>query len=87
MKVNKQTTFPVGAVIIVVAELLVIGGAFLLWPAGDGGTAKLAVPQSTIDEGYLAYNVPIQTAFTLRNEGNGPLKILDTPVVELKEGC
>jgi len=69
------------------AALLIIGGVFLLWPSGDSGTPKLTVPQSTIDEGYLTYSTPIQTAFTLRNEGDGPLKIVDTPVVELKEGC
>jgi len=85
--VNKQTTFPVWTVVAVAAALLVIGGAFLLWPAGESGTPKLTVPETTINEGYLTYSTPIQTAFTLRNDGDGPLKIVDTPVVELKEGC
>ncbi len=91
-KSNKQNLFLTWPVVIISAALLVIGGAFLLWPAANnapetGGTPQLVVAQPDVDEGYLQYDTPIQTAFSLRNNGNAPLKILDTPVVELKEGC
>ncbi len=52
-----------------------------------GGSPRLAVDQTTIDEGYIKYNVPIRTTFRLSNVGDQPLKIVDTPQVELVEGC
>ena len=51
------------------------------------GAPRLMVDQTTIDEGYKKYNVPIRTAFRLSNVGDQPLKIVDTPQVRLVEGC
>jgi hypothetical protein len=73
------------------ALVLIMGGAaaFLItgnsWPAT--GTPKLVVEQTVIDEGYQTNNTPVRTAFTIRNEGDGPLRVLGEPQVELVEGC
>jgi hypothetical protein len=51
------------------------------------GAPRLVVDQTTVDEGYVKYNVPIRTTFRLNNVGDQPLKILHTPEVRLVEGC
>ena len=51
------------------------------------GSPRLTVDQTTIDAGYKKYDVPIRTAFRLRNVGDQPLKIVDTPQVRLVQGC
>ena len=51
------------------------------------GSPRLTVDQTTLDAGYVKYDVPIRTAFRLRNVGDQPLKIVDTPQVRLVQGC
>jgi hypothetical protein len=51
------------------------------------GAPRLTVDQAVIDEGYIKYDVPIQTAFRLSNAGDEPLKIVDAPQVRLVDGC
>jgi hypothetical protein len=55
-------------------------------PQADGAP-RLVVDQTTIDEGYIKYDVPIRTTFRLSNVGDQPLVIQDTPQVWLVEGC
>lgn len=76
-------------VLVAGALLLVIGGGLALWQsaAGSGGAPKLVVSETTVDAGYQKFNAPVQSAFRLRNEGAGPLKILNEPEVELRAGC
>ena len=74
------------------AVLLVIGGLGILLMSGDsdtaaGGAPKLVVDQTVIDEGFVELNTPVRTSFTLRNEGNGLLRVLGEPQVQLVEGC
>lgn len=52
-----------------------------------GGAPRLVVDQTTIDEGYVKYDVPIRTTFRLSNVGDRPLEILGTPQVSLVQGC
>ena len=51
------------------------------------GTPRLMVDQTTVDEGYVRFNDPVRTAFRLTNAGDAPLRILDTPQVQLVQGC
>ena len=51
------------------------------------GSPRLTVDQTTIDAGYVKYDVPIRTAFRLSNVGDQPLKIVGTPQVRLVQGC
>ncbi len=72
--------------------LLLIGGMIALSGAGGsgdtgGGTPRLVVEQQVFDYGDVALNTPITTTFVLRNEGDGVLRILNAPQVEVREGC
>jgi hypothetical protein len=48
---------------------------------------RLAVDRTTIDDGNVKFNTPLQAVFILNNTGNQPLQILGEPQVELIEGC
>ena len=79
-------------VVVAAAVLLVVGGLSMLLISGDsnttsGGTPKLVVDQTEIDEGYVKLNTSVRTSFTIRNEGDGLLRVLDEPQVQLVEGC
>lgn len=76
------------------ALLLVVGG-LVMWSSSsrrpevapqEVGTAKLAVDQTIVDEGYVQYDVPVRTTFRLSNVGDQPLEIVEAPV-KLVEGC
>jgi hypothetical protein len=78
-------------VAIGLALVLIVGGAAALLITGSTrpttGTPKLVIDQTVIDEGYQTNNTPVRTAFNIRNEGDGPLRVLGEPQVELVEGC
>ena len=86
---SRQPTWLVLA--IGLALVLIVGGAAALLITGSSrpatGTPKLMVEQVVIDEGYQTNNTPVRTAFNIRNEGDGPLRVLGEPQVELVEGC
>lgn len=77
--------------VVAAAVVLVVGGLTVLVVSGGsnttGGTPKLVVDQTVIDEGYVKLNTPVRTSFTLHNEGDGPLQVLGQPQVQLVEGC
>ena len=78
--------------VVAAAVLLVVGGLSILLISGDsnttsGGTPKLVVDQTEIDEGYVKLNTSVRTSFTIRNEGDGLLRVLGEPQVQLVEGC
>ena len=78
--------------VVAAAVLLVVGGVSILLISGDsnaasGGTPKLVVEETVVDEGYVELNTPVRTSFTLRNEGDGLLRVLGEPEVQLVEGC
>jgi hypothetical protein len=80
----------------VVAALAAAGLLLLLASDSDGeaaadiqvgGTPRLAVDRTTIDEGYIQFDVPVRTTFRLSNVGDAPLKISGQPQVKLVQGC
>ncbi len=74
-----------GAVLLILAGLLI-----WVWPgsapAGDG-SPQLEVDKTSVDEGYVQFDVPVRSSFNLSNAGSEPLRILGEPQVELVEGC
>lgn len=77
-----------------VAVLLVVIGLAIWWSsttAGSqqvGGTPpRLAVDRTTIDDGYVKFDTPVEATFKLSNTGQRALQILGEPQVELIEGC
>jgi hypothetical protein len=72
------------------AVVFVVGGLTVLLTSPSrpaDGTPKVVVDQTMIDEGYQKLDKAIRTSFTLRNEGDAPLRILGEPQVALVEGC
>lgn len=81
---------------IVGAALLLLAGGFAIWsnwggqptvPLQVSGAPRLAVEQTTIDEGDVKLGKTIRTAFRLQNVGDQSLQILGEPQVEVVEGC
>lgn len=75
----------------VAAAIVLVGGA-AFWLTSNSrqpktGTPDLVVDQLVLDEGYQKLDTVVRTSFTLRNEGDAPLRILGEPQVELVEGC
>jgi hypothetical protein len=79
------------------AVLFVIVGLAIWWsssgagptrpPQAGNGAPKLTVDRTTVDDGYVKFETPVQAAFKLSNTGSQPLQILGEPQVELIEGC
>lgn len=76
--------------------LLLLIGSLVLWnranrepapPPQVTGAPRLAVEQSTIDEGDVPLGKTIRTVFHLQNVGDQPLTVLSEPQVEVVEGC
>lgn len=80
-----------GAVLLIVIGLAVWWSSTTSAPATGsqqtGGAPRLAVDRTTIDDGYVKFDTPVEAAFKLSNAGQQPLQILGEPQVELIEGC
>jgi hypothetical protein len=76
---------------------LVLFGGFLLIVAafffanrgsGDGnGTPAITVDQPKIDYGDVKYNVNKTFAIKVTNTGDGSLRFIEAPYIEVVEGC
>lgn len=53
--------------------------------AGEG--PRIEVSQDTLDYGDVEYNVPVNAVFYVRNVGDEPLILEDTPQIEVVKGC
>jgi hypothetical protein len=77
-----------GAVLLALAALVVFGQ-----PASAGqtievsGGPRLKVDQEAIDFGNIPLGGTVQAQFRLTNIGDRPLQFLETPYIEVKEGC
>ncbi|MBI1881201.1 MAG: hypothetical protein HYR94_23725 [Chloroflexi bacterium] len=80
-----------GAVLLIIVGLTIGWTSFSSGPAtapqASGGAPRLAVDRTTIDDGYVKFETPIEAAFKLSNTGVQSLQILGEPQVELIEGC
>jgi hypothetical protein len=76
--------------------LLAVGGAVAVWlgnrpdpnyrPAVTGAPA-IEVDETAFDIGEQKFNVPAEVTYVVRNVGDQTLRILETPPVEVLEGC
>jgi hypothetical protein len=80
--------------IVLIVGLLVIGGALII--IGDGGSTvapkvtgapAIEVGQSFYDLGDMHFNQIAGVSYQIRNVGDQPLRILETPRVQVIEGC
>jgi hypothetical protein len=93
---KQQTTSRFTWIWAVAGALLLIVGGVVIWnglgrrttaPPQVTGAPRLAVDQSTIDEGDVKLGKTIRSAFRLHNVGDQPLQVLGEPQVEVVEGC
>lgn len=83
-----------GLAVLIVAGLFVLlrGGdeetksSPTLAPSGEGAP-RLSVDQETLDFGDVQFETPIRAAFTVKNVGDSPLTLPQSPEVELLQGC
>lgn len=75
------------------AVLLVVIGLAIWWSSSTsgsqqaGGAPRLAVDKTSIDDGYVKFDTPVEATFKLSNTGQQALQIIGEPQVELIEGC
>ncbi len=53
--------------------------------AGEG--PRIEITRDTLDYGDVEYNVPVNAVFYVRNVGDEPLILEDTPQIEVVKGC
>lgn len=51
------------------------------------GTPQLQIDETTLDFGDVRYGSPVRAVFTVQNNGDAPLRILEQPIVEVVQGC
>ncbi|GAB4575823.1 MAG: hypothetical protein Kow0077_29240 [Anaerolineae bacterium] len=91
--VDRTTLILLGAAALV---LVIATGAWLVTrqvgvPAGYEpeytGGPRIQVAEPVIDHGYVPFNQTVESVFHIRNVGDQPLRILNTPRVTVLEGC
>jgi hypothetical protein len=77
--------------LVAAAVLITLTGGVWWLRAGpaetQGGTPRIAVDRSDIELGYLRFESPARVVFTLRNSGDGPLRLREVPLVKAVAGC
>jgi cell division septal protein FtsQ len=81
----------VGSIILIVSGTVIGFSAWKNRPNQElitvSGQPSLLVDQELIDYGDVKFDTPKTFMVTLTNVGDEPLKISDTPYVEVWEGC
>lgn len=76
---------------LVVLVVVVVAASGVWWlsapPSASSGTPRLVLDRDTVDLGHLGFETPARVVFTLRNEGDGPLRIVGVPRVRVLQGC
>jgi hypothetical protein len=69
------------------AGLVLLALLALLRPGGPAGASALYVEPESVDLGDVPLGQWVQVEFVLANRGDGPLRFLERPYVEVREGC
>jgi hypothetical protein len=80
--------------LIIVVALSVIGAAAIIIGNGAAavdpevtGAPAIEIEQTVFDLGELHFNQIAQVTYQIKNVGDQPLRILETPTVQVVEGC
>lgn len=74
--------------VIAAVGVLALGiGVFLMTNPSATGTPRLQVTQDKIDLGNRIFDQPVRAAFTVKNIGDGTLKLETPRIAEVIEGC
>lgn len=74
--------------------IVVVAGIFLTANVSTAGyvpevkgAPSLKVEQPYVDLGTMHWNQPAKVSYVLHNVGDQPLRITETPTIQVKEGC
>ena len=76
-----------GAVILGIAEFVVLRQKPALVTAQVSGGPRLTTDKELVDLGDIRLGNPVQVSFELKNSGDQPLQFSEAPYIEVKEGC
>ena len=74
---------------IIVFGVILVGAAVVLLtrPDAGGGTPQIVVDQQTIDYGYVKFGETRAFEISVKNAGDGALRFMEKPYIEVLEGC
>ena len=89
-KSKKQAASPVfwlvsGGVALIGIVLVIV--LFMSGEGSGGGTPSLTVDQEIIQYGDVKFNVPLTFEIKVTNNGDGTLRFVEEPYIEVREGC
>jgi len=76
-----------GALAVLFVGIVVFTAINQATPANGSGTPRLQVNQDRLDLGNRVFNQPVRATFTIKNVGDGTLKLETPRVATLLEGC
>jgi hypothetical protein len=90
--IKRQPTSPGTLLLYALPILMVVAGVWIAlqpppYTPEITGRPAAQIDRTFFDYGDVAVNTPVTTIFTVRNIGDEPLFILDTPYVQVVEGC
>jgi hypothetical protein len=78
-------------VTLAIIALIAVGAAAFWWMSEAqntaGGRPRLVVDRTEMDLGSFPFEKWAKAVFTLTNAGDGPLQILEVPLVRVLQGC
>lgn len=89
---KQRRRFLIAASVLTVAVVAVIVGVLVTsqpkpFTPQVTGAPSLQIEQARYDYGDVHFGQPVQTVFHLRNVGDKPLNILNSPQVQVVKGC
>ncbi len=92
-----KSGLPLPLLLVVGGILLIAGALFAVWkagqpdlagaPAGGSGAPRLEVDRELVDLGDVPVDQMVEVTFNIANTGDQTLRITNTPVVRVVEGC
>ncbi|CAG0948220.1 hypothetical protein ANRL3_00014 [Anaerolineae bacterium] len=81
--ITRALPFVIGAAIV----LFIVVAVFLVFNQTATGAPRLQVDREKIDLGNRVFNQPVRATFTVKNAGDGALKLETPQVATVLEGC
>ncbi len=88
-QIERRDTFTRALPFVIAAAVVLFVGiaVFLTTNQTVSGTPRLQVDQEKIDLGNRIFNQPVRGVFTVKNVGDGTLKLETLKIANVLEGC